>query len=118
MELHSEYKFGILRTIFVPNGRRYRGGMVYQISIYSIAELPNVSLIVLDIVEDENVESRSCIVYQKNKYTYMTKLGELDKILNHILSNGTKVQYPKYRKDSLLAVCLDLMFSGYVSRTV
>lgn len=110
--MDTRYKFSPIKTIHDRLGRAYNKGIVYQISLYSIMELPNVILIVLDIVLDDNNERRSCIVYQRNKYTYMTKLEEVDKILNHILSNGSYVKYPPLKSDSLLAVCLDLMSSA------
>ena len=103
------FHYSLAKVIHISKGVKHDTGKIYQISIFTVAELPNVRVITLDHITEKESSNDSIIVYLKDKYLYRTSIKNLDKILRHLSLFGNNVFISPSSPTGLIRTCLGIM---------
>lgn len=121
MATRRDFQFNILRTLHIEKGCRYKDGIVYQLSAYSVDRLPEVRLIVLDNVNDVWECDGSVLIFYYNRCIYRSKVSYIQDGLRTIEDDTfaltAAIKESDNSKSTLEAICSKLMRSDLFSLT-
>ena len=104
----SIFQYGLLAILKYKDGypvEKY--GRVYQLSIFSVTDLPKVRIITMDLVENVDRLGAGCIVVE-NDYIVQCKMPQVEEVLIGISLTKKGAPIPK-GTNPLVDSCVSLM---------